>query len=74
MNTPCLSESYFNGIWIEDSEVEPGYYSCLELDYPSASTLRNAQTLPYAPNMGLQKLDMVGDAEYQGLRILTNIT
>ena len=26
--------SAFNGIWAGDSEVEPGYYSCLELHYP----------------------------------------
>ena len=26
--------SAFNGIWPGDGEVEPGYYSCLELDYP----------------------------------------
>ena len=26
--------SAFNGIWPGDAEVEPGYYSCLELDFP----------------------------------------
>ena len=66
--------SAFNGIWAGESEVEPGYYSSLELEYPKCKTLRSAQTLPYAPSMWLSKLDLVVDAEYQGLRILTNIT
>ena len=26
--------SAFNGIWPGDGEVDPGFYSCLELDYP----------------------------------------
>ena len=47
--------SAFNGIWAGDSEVEPGYYSCLELDYPKYKDYKQCPDSSLCPKHGTPK-------------------
>ena len=47
--------SAFNGIWAGDSEVEPGYYSSLELDYPKCKDSKKCPDSALCPKHGTPK-------------------